>query len=411
MFVNPIRVIKTVFIIIVLVFAPIFLSSVSAAEEAKVKAVVFVRVGCIHCQAEEKYLNTIAGPQNLDIVYYRIERASDSSVFEKFTAGNNLSRVTPITIIGNKYLIGFDQPQTSGKYLTDMVNLARKNNISTNLDQKVENFLLASDQTAACPENSVVPCKTHPAGNLTVQLPLVGELNSSQLPLIAMSAALGFFDGFNPCAMWVLVTFLIILIQIGSRRKMLVFAGTFILAEALMYSLILTVWYKAWNFVKLDNIVTPIIGAVAIVGGLIFIREWRKKEIACHVTDFKSRQNTRQKLQKLASDKFTVFTLAGILALAFSVNIIEFACSIGIPQAFTKILELNRLPLYQFIFYVAVYIVFYMIDDLLVFGLALYGADKLHISQKYAKISNLLGGIAMIVIGLLMIFKPSLLAL
>ncbi|MDP3380811.1 MAG: hypothetical protein Q8S84_04755 [bacterium] len=31
------------------------------------------------------------------------------------------------------------------------------------------------------------------------------------------------------------------------------------------------------------------------------------------------------------------------ILIAFSVNIVEFACSIGIPQAFTKILEMSSL--------------------------------------------------------------------
>ncbi|KKS24803.1 MAG: Glutaredoxin domain protein [Microgenomates group bacterium GW2011_GWC1_41_8] len=158
---------------------------------------------------------------------------------------------------------------------------------------------------------------------------------------------------------------------------------------------------------QLDEIVTPIVGLVAIGGGLFFLWEWRKKELECKITDLNQHKKTRDRIKELAMSKFTFLTFIGILAIAFSVNIIEFACSIGIPQAFTKILELNRLPLGPSLGLIGIYILFYMIDDFIVFGIALYGADKLALTTKYSKLSNLIGGIVMILLGLLLIFHPS----
>ncbi|MFZ2993212.1 MAG: glutaredoxin, partial [Microgenomates group bacterium] len=70
-------------------------------------------------------------------------------------------------------------------------------------------------------------------------------------------------------------------------------------------------------------------------------------------------------------------------------------------------LELNRLTGLESGLYIAVYILFYMIDDLIVFGIALYSIDKLALTTKYSKLSNLIGGIVMLILGLIMIFKPS----
>ena len=190
---------------------------------------------------------------------------------------------------------------------------------------------------------------------------------------------------------------------------MMLFAGTFILAEAVMYTLILTVWFKTWDFVQMDSIVTPIVGLVAIGGGLFFLYEYRKKELACQVINLKQRSQIKKRIEELAINKFTIVTFLGVLGLAFSVNIIEFACSIGIPQSFTKILELNHLSLLQSAWYIFVYIFFYMLDDFVVFGIALYGAEKLTLTAKYTRYSNLVGGIIMIVLGILLLFRPSLL--
>lgn len=365
---------------------------------------VFVRTGCGHCEAEEKFLKKLQETQQINVTLYNLSDSKAQLLFESFTSRLGIAKVTPITAIGETYIIGFDAAETTGEEILERLRQTTKAKKLTNLDVLEKNSDVAQ---STCDESGLVPCKVESNG-VSVSLPFIGRINSAEYPLIALSAILGFFDGFNPCAMWVLVTFLVILLQTGSRKKMAVFAGTFILAEAIMYTAIITVWYKTWNFVKLDSIITPLIGVVSIIGGIIFIREWHKKELECHVTNLQSRSKTHEKLKKLATDQFTFWSFLGVLGIAFSVNIIEFACSIGIPQAFTKILDLNHVSVAQNILMVGVYIFFYMIDDFIVFGLALYGAEKLALTTKYSKLSNLLGGITMIILGLVMIVKPSL---
>lgn len=374
------------------------------AETADTTIVVFLREGCAHCADEEVFLDELVlTRKDITVTKYRLENEAERKIWADFTDRLQISKVTPITVIGTAYLIGFDTQETTGKEILKLVEKAQQNNTATDIHSS--GIQPAEAISATCPEDGSVPCTV--IEEPSVSVPFIGKINTDKYPLIILSALLGFFDGFNPCAMWVLVTFLIILLQVGSRKKMLLFAGTFVLAEAIMYFLILTVWYKTWDFVKLDEVVTPLVGIIAIGGGIFFLREWWKKELVCKVTDLSQRKKMRDRITELASSKFTFLTLIGILAIAFSVNIIEFACSIGIPQAFTKILELNQLPLGSSLGYIAVYILFYMIDDFMVFGIALYGADKLALTTKYSKLSNLIGGIVMILLGLLLIFHPS----
>ncbi len=381
--------------------------SVEREESYTAEVVVFVRKGCTHCEQEEKFISGLRGKKyNINVRYYRLEKKEDREKWELFTAKNKLAKVTPITIIGKKYLIGFDGPQTTGELILQMINTAKKEKIYTDLNNK--SLTAASEDTRVCKEGDIIPCE-YSNKRVTISLPFIGKIESDRYPLMILAALLGFFDGFNPCAMWVLITFLLILMQVGSRKKMLLFVGTFVLAEAIMYFFILAVWYKTWDFVHLDAIVTPFVGMLSIVGGIFFLREWRKKEIECKVTDLKTRSQTRQKIIKLAEQKFTPIVFLSILGIAFSVNVIEFACSVGIPQAFTKILEINRLSFAGSMGYIAVYILFYMIDDVIVFAIALWGFDKMHLTTRYSKISNLLGGLVMILLGLILFLQPSLL--
>jgi hypothetical protein len=104
-----------------------------------------------------------------------------------------------------------------------------------------------------------------------------------------------------------------------------------------------------------------------------------------------------------------VFYLAilGIMGLALSVNFIELLCSAGFPVIFTQILALQNLNAFQYVGYLLLYILFFLLDDLLVFFIAMKTMTLTGISTKYGKWSHLVGGIIMVLIGLLMILKPA----
>ena len=196
---------------------------------------------------------------------------------------------------------------------------------------------------------------------------------------------------------------------------MLFLAGIFIAAEAIMYNLILNVWYKTWDFVALDQIVTPLVGLLAVGGGSFFLWRWHKNKdaaLVCDITDLETQGKTINKFKKIIEAPITITSIIAILVIAFSVNIIEFACSIGIPQAYTKILELNGLAFIERQWFILVYTAGYMFDDLVVFGLAIWGYGKLQShGGKYAQYSLLVGGILMLLLGALLIINPSLLVI
>lgn len=382
-----------------------------AAEKVKIE--VLERADCVHCQAEKAFLHdTIAKRDDIEVRFLDISEGKNLELFQQIADKAELSQSTPITIVGMSIIQGFDVADTTG---ATILSLVQKN--AGAKEQGFEAYLRADKATIAKAEQGAAACDDSslcvvdkPA--LLVKVPFMGAVDAAKYSLIALSSVLGFLDGFNPCAMWVLITFLIVLMQIGSKRKMWAIAGLFILAEAIMYYLILNVWFKTWNFIGLDRIVTPVIGGLAIAGGLFFLYEWYKSlgtEMACQIIDAENRSKIVRKIKSFSEAPLTLISAFGIIGLAFSVNIIEFACSIGYPQAFTKIIQINDLGFWQTQWYMAVYIFFYMIDDLLVFALALWGFDKMHLTQGFSKWSALIGGICMLLLGYLLIFAPQIL--
>ena len=381
----------------------------SVIAQAKTPVSVLVREDCGHCKDEKAFLEKLSQERDdFQIIYVDIYTPEGAALFDAITALEGLSKSTPVTLVGNGIIQGFATGDTTGKRIIDLLDASAGKETMT-----FEEYLAAGGSSGdvervdggVCDEEGCVL----PEDELLVSIPFMGPVDVKKYSLPVMAMILGLIDGFNPCAMWVLVTFLIVLLQIGNRRKMLEIAGLFIIAEAIMYYLILNVWFTTWDFVGLDHIVTPIVGLIAIGGGLFFLYECVTSDGTCQVTNLEQRAKISSKIKDLASKPLTLMTAAGVIALAFSVNVIEFACSIGIPQAFTKIVELNGLNVLQTQGLMFLYILFYMVDDVIVFGLAFWGAEKLHLTAKYSRISNGVGGALMIILGLLLIFAPNVL--
>jgi len=371
---------------------------------------VFERLDCAHCQAEKAFFLDLKTRRDDFVVnFHDIAQQEHYDHWQQLTQLAGLPKVTPITVIGGTVIQGFSSAETTGVYIEQLID-SRKGKENLSLEQLLaQGGLIDGTQvnSGTCDATSTVCDIGTEAVPLLVSMPFVGPIDVQQYSLPALSVILGFIDGFNPCAMWVLVTFLIILVQVGSKKRMWQIAGLFIIAEAIMYYLILTVWFTAWDFVGLDNMVTPLVGLVAIGGGIFFLYEWWQSDGSCKLIDFDQKSKTTSKIKNFVSSPFNIGTAIGIIGLAFSVNVIEFACSVGIPQAFTKIIELNNLSWLTSQWYMALYILFYMVDDLIVFGVALYSFDKIGITTKYSKWSNFAGGVLMILLGLILIFKRS----
>ena len=393
--------------------------SAGNSQAKKVKIEYFGRKDCKNCANLEKFLKELSTKRDdFEYVEHKIDESKEEKAFfDETTSKLKLVKGTPIIYIDGHIIQGFNTADTTGKEIENLINSGKTKDKILTLKEYVESGQTGnvSSNGAVCTGDTVceVPGLTKGAENqVLVNIPIINKtVDLTNYSLLTMSIILGTIDGFNPCAMWVLVLFLTALIAVGNKVKMFRVAGLFILAEAVMYFFILNAWIYAWDFVGLDKWVTPLVGIVGIIGGIFFIRNYLKKgdTLECEVTDFEQRAKISKKIKDIANKPFTLLTALAIIGLALSVNVIEFACSVGIPQTYTKILQINEVPFWTRQFYTFIYIIGYMIDDIIVFGFALMSVNKLQLTTKYSKWVNLFGGILMIILGLIMLIKPSLL--
>ena len=172
-------------------------------------------------------------------------------------------------------------------------------------------------------------------------------------------------------------------------------------------------WLNLATFISKISLIRLLVATISIVIGIVNITKYvnsvKKKDEGCDVVDRKERKKIMENIKKITTENKFILSILGIMVLAASVNIIELMCSIGIPLLFTQILAMNNLTGIEYGIYMFIYIFFFLIDDLVVFFIAMKTSKIAAISTKYTKYSHLIGGIIMLIIGALLVIKPELL--
>jgi hypothetical protein len=211
--------------------------------------------------------------------------------------------------------------------------------------------------------------------------------------------------------MWTLVFLIGLLLGVKDRARMWILGGAFIGASAAVYFLFMAAWLNALLLIGMVVWVRAGVALVALGGGFYYLREYFvNPEAACKVTAPESRRRVLDRLRSLAAEQRFWVALGGILALAVAVNLIEFFCSAGIPAVYTQVLALSKLPTWQYYAYLLLYIFVFMLDDLIVFVVAMKTLEVTGVTTRYVRVSHLVGGVALLAIGALLLLRPELLA-
>jgi len=357
------------------------------SQKEKIEIDFFYSAICPHCAEEKEFLQTLKEKYpEIEIkeyeVFYGLENQKILNEFyEKYQLPDREKGYVPVTFTPTKYFVGFNE-QTG---------------------QEIEACL-----RECLGEGKAVPQKT--------KFLFFGEIDISKMSLPVLTITLGALDGLNPCAMWVLLFLILLLINTRSRKRIILIGGTFILASGIVYFLILSAWLKLFLAISYVNLTRIIIGVFALGVGIWQIRNFIKfKPGVCKVTDGevglgdKIKSGLKNHAERLVFSPLTFGIFGGIIILALGVNLIEFFCSAGLPATFTRILTLNHLTNLSYYLYLLLYTFIFMLDDLIVFSLAVITLSRIGFTEKYNYWATLIGGLLILTLGILLIFKPEIL--
>ena len=349
----------------------------------------FYLPGCPHCEEQRPFNDKLAQKYpSIQIVEHDAATPQGSALLSEKLEELGIEDepefpITIITISENQVFIdgwvsgGWVSEETTGKKIEEALQQCLAGN---------------------CPP----PAGEEPGDGIV--LPFWGEIVPGDYSLPALAVILGLVDGFNPCAMWVLVYLISLIATLRDRKRIWLIVGSFVLASGVLYFLFMTAWLNAFLLIGFAKPVTTVIGLIALGGGILQIREVieTKGAIVCKVTDEGSRQKTITRIQKVVSSPITLGTIAGIVVLAFAVNSIEFVCSAAIPAVFTRVLSLASLTTFQYYGYILLYVVVFMLDDLIIFGTAAFALTS-SLGARYAKYFRPVGAAILIILGVLLL--------
>ena len=344
-------------------------------ERDKINLYLFYGEECPHCEEERNWLKTIQNKyqDKLNINYFEVWHNEENvKLMNKVKEIYGIEKNSvPLTILGEEHYIGYSKA------------------IGSRIENKINEYI-GKDESDE------------------VNIPILGNINMQKVSIPLVAIILGFIDGFNPCAMWILLFLINLLFGINNKKKAWILGFTFLFISGFVYFLSML----GINFIlgiATINWMKIAIAIFILIAGILNLKKYltiRKEEAGCTIVNDKKRKKIITKMRNVIKNKSFILSLLGIIVLAISVNLIEMACSLGFPLIFNEVLTVNNITGITKLLYLLIYIIFYLIDDIIVFIISMLTLEATGVTNKYNKLCTLISALIMIIMGLLLIFKP-----
>jgi thiol-disulfide isomerase/thioredoxin len=396
-------------------------------EETRLNIYYFWGDGCPYCMAMKPFLEELpdrypgVALQSYEVWYVEENRGIFFSMANKF--GFEPGGV-PATFIGDRFWVGFNETMKAEIEAVVQACLQTGCPEAGVGIQGIPNEILVRDQSKApaiAPEDPTIAPATEPtaepAGATPVEpeerrniltLPLVGDIDLNQHSLFFSTAVIAFVDGFNPCSLWVLSILLALVIHSGSRRKTLIVGLTFLLVTAGIYGLFIAGLFKVFTVVSFLGWIRVVVAVIALTFAAINIKDyfWYKEGVSLTISD-KHKPKIYQDFREILKGDKSIWALIGAtVVMAAGIAIVELPCTAGFPVLWSQLVAAQNVDSFTFSLLLGVYILVYLLDELIIFGIAVVTLRASKMEEKHGRILKLIGGVLMAALALVLIFRP-----
>ncbi|CAN5807790.1 membrane protein [soil metagenome] len=358
---------------------------------APVTLLFFWGVGCPHCEEARPLVEALAREHpglRVEAIEVRRDPEGRRRFIETMTRLGATAAGVPTFVIGSAYVVGYAKGETDRQLRALVADALRPRSADAG----------ASSSLAPPPRRLVT-------------VPWLGEVDPSSVSLPALTLGMGLADGVNPCAIWVLVVLLGILLHVETTRRMLLYAGTFVVMSGVVYFVFMVAWATLFELVGLSRVVTMVLGGALLGMGTLNLKDlvWFKKGPSLVIPD-KVKPGLFRRMRAIAGAATTPAALAGIAVLAFVVNLVELGCTLGLPAIYTRILSLRGLAPAPRFAYLALYNVAYVVPLLIVVAVFIGLKRRLAMTERVARVLKGVSGGLLVIFGMLFLIAPQLLS-
>lgn len=333
---------------------------------------VYVRDGCPHCAEAKKFLPEVAKKRpHLKIIYRsidhdpgaRIELISLSQKAGLWPPG------VPTFVMHGKVMAGFNDAANSGPGLIAFI------------------------------DNAVV--------SQQVDGGWFGRISVERLGLPMFTLAMGLLDGFNPCAMWVLLFLLSLLVRLQDRQRMALVAGTFVIVSGAVYYAFMAAWLNVFLLMGMSDSVRWTLAGLAILIGAVNVKDYfaLNQGVSFSIPD-SAKPGLYARMRQVMQTEALAASLVSVTVLAVLVNFIELLCTAGLPAIYTAVLSQQGFSMIEYYAYLLLYIVGYIADDSLMVVIAVVTLGSHKLTQESGRWLKLISGSVMLALAAMMLLKP-----
>jgi cytochrome c biogenesis protein CcdA/glutaredoxin len=360
---------------------PVAAAAASEDGSAPVTLVLFHGDGCPHCAAEREFLQELAGRhpdlviEQYEVWYDEANRAKLDETAERL--GFEATGV-PVTVIGERVWIGFDDAKAEA------------------IEQTVE-AALAGDSKAL-----------EPTASTSMEVPFLGTVDLGGTSLLVSTLVIGFVDGVNPCSLWVLSVLLAIVLHSGSRGRVILVGSTFLFVTTAMYALYIVGFYSALDYVGEMVWIRLGLAAIAITFGVLQLKDGLYPGHGPSLSiSAEHKPGLYKKMRGVAAaDRGLPAVIAGTVALAVGVSLLETPCTAGLPLLWTGLLSEQGVSTGAAAGLFAIYMTVFLLDELIVFAVAVFTLRAAKLQERHGRLLKLIAGSVLLTLGVTMLVAP-----
>ncbi len=374
-----------------------------------VRLYYFFSPTCPHCQAAKPFLAELERDNPwLEVKRYSVKdnRANARFYFDTAQSLGVEALSTPGFVFCRQVVIGYDTAETTGKQLADALTACRDRRLA---NPDAPDAAATADGTVGGATTDMSAAERN-AGT-TVNLPLVGSVDAKALSLPVLTVVLAGMDAFNPCAFFVLLFLLSLLVHAKSRTRMAIVGGTFVVFSGLVYFVFMAAWLNVFLIAGELRVITFIAGLIALLVAVLNIKDyfWFKAGPSLSIPDA-AKPGLFKRMREVVTTGNMGPMLLGTVLLAIVANSYELLCTAGFPMVYTLTLtKAHDLSTWQYYGWLAIYNVIYVIPLLVIVVVftRTMGARKL--SESEGRLLKLISGFMMLGFALVLLFAPSML--
>ena len=365
-----------------------------AGGQAGTVITLFWGDGCPHCEKEKEFLKGLVKKHpGLTVRDYEVWRNKENAaIYKRVLQAAGLKQAgVPGTVVGVSVFMGFND-QTRKDILSAVERCIREG---------------CPDGVAEISKGRLAPAEE---GGTALTVPFFGRIDPASVSLPVFTVVIGALDSFNPCAFFVLLFLLSMLIHARSRRRMFLIGGVFVFFSGLIYFLFMAAWLNVFLVVGQIAAITVTGGIVALLIGGINVKDFFLfKQGVSLVIPESAKPKLFERMRGLLKAPTLPAMIAGTVVLALSANAYELLCTAGFPMVYTRVLTLHRLTTFQYYQYLVLYNIVYVVPLAVIVSVITITLGTRKLTEWQGRQLKLVSGLMMLSLGAVLIVDPAVL--